>query len=78
MQIQRCAPAMRARPYVRHRAVVAALLAACALPQLAHACATCGCTLNTDAATGNSTLAGWRINIDYTYIDQNQLRHAGG
>lgn len=62
----------------RHRhAALAGLLTMCALPQLAHACATCGCTLNTDAATGNSTVAGWRINIDYTYIDQDQLRHAG-
>jgi hypothetical protein len=45
------------------------------LPQAAHACATCGCTLSTDAATGYSTVSGWRINIDYTYIDQNELRH---
>jgi hypothetical protein len=45
------------------------------LPQVAHACATCGCTLSTDAATGYSTASGWRINVDYTYIDQNQLRH---
>lgn len=53
------------------------LLAASFVPQLAHACATCGCTLSTDAATGYSTAAGWRINVDYTYIDQGQLRHGG-
>ncbi|WP_233840525.1 transporter [Dyella sp. 2HG41-7] len=53
---------------------VAGLLALSALPQAALACATCGCTLSTDAATGYSTASGWRINIDYTYIDQNQLR----
>ncbi|MFC3651270.1 transporter [Dyella humi] len=77
MSIQRCAPATRARSrqHVRHHAAIAGLLATCALPQLAYACATCGCTLNTDAATGNSTMTGWRINIDYTYIDQDQLRH---
>lgn len=45
------------------------------LPQAAHACATCGCTLSTDAATGYSTVSGWRINVDYTFIDQDQLRH---
>ncbi|BFI96030.1 MAG: hypothetical protein RSP_15400 [Rhodanobacter sp.] len=55
----------------------ALLLAASLVPQLAHACATCGCTLSTDAATGYSTASGWRINVDYTYIDQNQLRHDG-
>ena len=53
------------------------LLATVLAPQLAHACATCGCTLSTDAATGYSTASGWRINVDYTYIDQNQLRHGG-
>ncbi|XRD81225.1 transporter [Dyella halodurans] len=47
------------------------------LPQAAHACATCGCTLSTDAATGYSTESGWRINVDYTYIDQDQLRSGG-
>ena len=41
------------------------------------ACATCGCTLSTDAATGYSTESGWRINVDYTYIDQDELRHDG-
>ena len=56
----------------------ALLLAAAFLPQPAHACATCGCTLSTDAATGYSTASGWRINLDYTYIDQSQLRHGGG
>ena len=59
------------------RAALASLLVSCALPQLAQACATCGCTLSTDAATGYSTQSGWRINLDYTYIDQNQLRHGG-
>lgn len=56
---------------------VTGLFAVGFLPQLAHACATCGCTLSTDAATGYSTASGWRINIDYTYIDQNELRHRG-
>ena len=34
-----------------------------------------GCTLSTDAATGYSTASGWRLNVDYTFIDQDQLRH---
>lgn len=50
----------------------------CFLPDAAKACATCGCSLSTDAATGYSAEAGWRINLDYTYIDQNQLRSGSG
>jgi hypothetical protein len=46
--------------------------------QSALACATCGCTLSTDAATGFSTRAGWRMNLQYDYIDQDQLRHGRG
>jgi len=42
------------------------------------ACATCGCTLSTDAATGFSTKAGWRFNFQYDYINQDQLRHDSG
>ncbi len=44
------------------------------LPMAAQACATCGCTLSTDAATGYSAESGWRFNLDYTYIDQDELR----
>ncbi|WP_284333423.1 transporter [Dyella flagellata] len=69
---------MRSRQQLRRHAALAGLIASCAMPQLAHACATCGCTLSTDAATGYSTMSGWRINLDYTYIDQNQLRHGRG
>ncbi len=38
------------------------------------ACATCGCTLSADAATGYSSATGWRMNLQYDYIDQNRLR----
>lgn len=56
--------------------IVAVITAACSgLPFAASACATCGCTLSTDAATGYSSEPGWRLNLDYTTIDQNQLRH---
>ena len=59
-------------------ALLAGLLLAGLVPSSALACATCGCTLSTDAATGYSTAAGWRINLDYSYLDQNQLRHGSG
>lgn len=65
-------PSMR---LARSLATFTGLLSMGLLPQLAHACATCGCTLSTDAATGYSTASGWRINVDYTFIDQDQLRH---
>src|SRR5215475_14921522 len=53
-----------------------ALLAAVALthPGRAAACASCGCTLSADAAMGYSTQPGWRLSLEYDYIDQDQLR----
>jgi len=47
-------------------------------PSIAVACATCGCSLSTDAAMGYSAMPGWRINLDYDFIDQNQLRSGTG
>lgn len=60
------------RPKAIATVPLALLLAA--LPIAAQACATCGCTLSTDAATGYSAESGWRLNLDYTTIDQNELR----
>ncbi|MBS0213766.1 MAG: transporter [Proteobacteria bacterium] len=56
----------------------AALAILSLLPVPAFACASCGCTLSTDAAAGYSSQPGWRINLDYSYIDQDQLRHGNG
>lgn len=42
------------------------------------ACATCGCSLSTDAAMGYSSAAGWRLNVQYDYINQSQLRSGTG
>src|ERR1700730_18375358 len=36
--------------------------------------AKCGCFVNSDAAMGYSAATGWRVNLEYTYIDQDQLR----
>src|SRR6185312_10312488 len=67
---------------VRHvfkpAACIGLLLVAGFAPSSAHACATCGCTLSTDAATGYSTQSGWRLNLDDTWINQNSLRHGHG
>jgi hypothetical protein len=43
-------------------------------PQRSQACASCGCTLSADAAMGYSALPGWRLSVEYDYINQDQLR----
>lgn len=43
-------------------------------PSASWGCATCGCTVNSDGAMGYSSATGWRVNLEYTYIDQDQLR----
>ena len=59
-----------------HRATARALALCCAAfaPATAFACATCGCALSSDAAMGYGASAGWRISLQYDYIDQSQLR----
>ena len=44
------------------------------VPKISQACATCGCTLSADAAMGYSALPGWRLSLEYDYINQSQLR----
>src|ERR1700675_4777894 len=56
-----------------NRPCVAALCVAIA-PLSIWACATCGGTVNCDAAMGYSATTGWRVNLEYTYIDQDELR----
>ncbi|OIQ95353.1 hypothetical protein GALL_226210 [mine drainage metagenome] len=56
----------------------AALLAAPVLsPTAALACATCGCTLDTDDLSAGGGASQWRADLQYTYIDQSQLRSGG-
>ncbi len=52
----------------------ALFLATGVFPLSALACATCGCSLSTDAAMGFSTESGWRLSLQYDFIDQDQLR----
>lgn len=54
--------------------LAAALTLLSAMPDRSYACASCGCTLSADAAMGYSALPGWRLSVEYDYIDQNQLR----
>ena len=60
-----------------NRLSVAGLCLALA-PGSTWACATCGCTINSDAAMGYSAASGWRVNVEYTYIDQDELRSGTG
>ena len=39
------------------------------------ACATCGCSLSSDAALGYGTDTGWRASLQFDFINQDQLRH---
>jgi hypothetical protein len=50
------------------------LVLSCTPVASAFACATCGCSLSSDAATGYASSAGWRFKLEYNYLDQNQLR----
>lgn len=52
-----------------------AVLALCAAPLAAQACATCGCSLSSDAAQGYFTSRGWRLSLQYDFINQNELRY---
>ena len=55
--------------------VAAAGLSLSMAAQSTWACATCGCTLSADAAMGYSTEPGWRMNFEYDYLHQDQLRN---
>ena len=67
-------PAARRARHRRALALLAALSVLGASPQRAHACASCGCTLSADAAMGYSALPGWRLSVEYDYINQDELR----
>ena len=43
-------------------------------PLTSWACATCGCTLNSDAALGYFAEPGFRASFEYDYLHQDQLR----
>ncbi len=62
--------------FTSHRATARAFALCCAAlaPATAFACATCGCALSSDAATGYGASAGWRISLQFDDIDQSQLR----
>ena len=57
-----------------------ALAMAAILPSgAAFACASCGCTLNSDFGTqGLSTSSGWSLDLRYDTLNQNQLRKGTG
>ncbi|HEY1724439.1 MAG TPA: transporter [Steroidobacteraceae bacterium] len=59
---------------LRHPWGLLALGLAIAAPPAAWACATCGCTLSADGAMGYAVGEGWRLNFEYDYIDQDELR----
>jgi hypothetical protein len=62
--------------FVRHSIYRPGPAVACLLlaPAASWSCATCGCTLNADAAMGYSSMPGWRLSFEYDYIHQDELR----
>lgn len=55
------------------RAILA--LAACLPSSAAFACASCGCSINSDwSAQGLSSASGWSLDLRYDMLDQNKLR----
>jgi hypothetical protein len=68
-------PRVRQPQLLQHTfAVLIAVAVLGAVPQRSHACASCGCTLSADAAMGYSALPGWRLSVEYDYVNQDQLR----
>jgi len=60
---------------IRYLTACVALL----VPVSALACSSCGCTLSPDWENqGLSSTPGWRVDLRYDYINQNQLRHGSG
>jgi len=71
------------KPFAIRKTVRVVMTASLALLPLgainsAMACATCGCSLSTDAAMGYSASTGWRVSADYSFINQDQLRTGTG
>ena len=58
---------------VSRAARVLALMVLAASPA-AFACATCGCSLSTEAAMGYSATPGWRVSLEFDFINQDQYR----
>jgi hypothetical protein len=55
--------------------VLAAVVACALLPNVAHACSACGCTLSSDwDSESYSRAAGWRIDLRQDFVHQNRLR----
>ncbi len=59
---------------LRRTAGALALIFVAACPAVALACATCGCSLSTEAAMGYSDAPGWRASLEFDFINQNQYR----
>ena len=60
-------------------ATVALPFVACCFSTAAFACASCGCTLSSDwESQGFTSQPGWKLDLRYDYLNQNQLRHDTG
>jgi hypothetical protein len=62
----------------RAAVMATALMALSGAPISALACATCGCSLSSEAAMGYSATPGWRASLEFDFINQDQLRSGTG
>ena len=68
-------------PYttMKHFSKLCLALAAVLPCSAVFACASCGCTLNSDfGSQGLSTASGWSLDLRYDTLNQNQLRRGTG
>jgi hypothetical protein len=70
--MQGCSPSRKI--YVRLLVGLGASLAGLTVAAPAFGCAACGCSLSTDGAMGFANPPGFRLTLQWDYLDQDQLR----
>jgi hypothetical protein len=69
---------MKSQP-IRALATAVLPLILAGIPTCVLACASCGCTLSSDwDSQGLTTQTGWKLDLRYDYLNQNQLRRGTG
>ena len=64
---------------MKHLTKLTLAIAATIPTSAVYACASCGCTLNSDFGTqGLSTASGWSLDVRYDTLNQNELRRGTG
>jgi hypothetical protein len=79
LPLARASFATSSKTFVKNSTQLILALAAALPSSAALACASCGCTLNSDfGSQGLSTTSGWSLDVRYDTLNQNQLRAGTG